>query len=426
METFGTECNCYPFEEENMMGVPRRYIKNQHSFGGCYVQYPKNTWIDEETDTTSSSSTSTSESEEETINFPKMKRMTKKNVGWRRHYLPQEVTSTCPEWFTMVDMEGCYPQEVIAKVNTKNRVLLIKAKSCSKMNRNFRMTKEMLLQSGEVVRILPLPENIHIQKLRVKIFPTGEVVVKAPFLKSTESILRQKQILRSLPLWVPIPVIRKETTFNTKRFSTMLRKPTSYYPLNRIHTLGEEQGFYGQDWTLSKLGKKTIPRGHFFPTTTNTTTYGNIFRPEVIRDEITGKLAMLIKVNTLGFLPEEVRVRVNDTENTLIVEAYNKSSVFTTGTWDITKEELLQQGLPVKFLRREFILPQGCIDVNHISYRVKETTGLLVIKVPLLKTSEVSEGLFTSTGFGHNIRGIDNVENMLGQIYHKWEKPLLI
>jgi HSP20 family molecular chaperone IbpA len=217
-----------------------------------------------------------------------------------------------------------------------------------------------------LVRIIPLPENVHLEQLRVQLTPRGLLVVKAPFLMPGVSVWQQKQLHRFAPTWVPIRVTLKDCDLFQLQGGLFNKKCSEEYQ--------------GQQW--NKQTKKNIPEQDIFQHTTGlttTTAVTNLLRPQFIRDEVTGKLAMHFKVNTMGFRPEEIRVVAKD--GVLIVEATTKRS--TKSIKEITK-----LGLPVKYLHREFVLPQF-VDEDHIAYRVLNN-GILTIKLPILKTKQIN------------------------------------
>jgi len=316
----------------------------------------------------------------------------------------QQMQQMPREWFTVVDLEGFRPQDVTAKLNPKCRILVIKVK---KDNIRQQQQMEQLEERGQtfgkkLVRIIPLPENIHLEQLRVKVTTRGELVVKAPFIPRGE--MQQKQHLRNISsTWIPLKVTIKGSNV----FDTQHQHTKSCFRNKRCQQRGFDQmeeivGGEGQEW--NKMKRKLV-KGDLYQhhSTSNTTT----LRTEYIRDEVTGKPAMLVKFNVVGFRPEEVRVRVVESKRVLIVEASTKRS-------HMTVQRQQEEGLIVKYLLREFILPEF-VDVKHVAFRVLKT-GVLAIKLPLLKNMK-------ETMWGGQRRGEETVEDCpLLSRSNKWEK----
>jgi len=352
-------------------------------------------------DSSSSSSSSSSDSEEELKTVMKP-RIPISQFLWRtkQQQMPRE-------WFTVVDLEGFYPQDVTAKLNPQCRILVIKAK---KDNIRQQQQMEQLEERGQtfgknkLMRIIPLPENIRLEQLRVKVTTRGELVVKAPFL--TRSEMQQKQHLRNISsTWIPLKVTIKGSDV----FGTQHQHTKSLFRTKRCQQRGLDDLMLEKEEILGGEEQEWNKRN-----TTTTTT----LRTEYIRDEVTGKPAMLVKINVVGFRPEEVRVRVVESKRVLIVEAINKR--FST-IQQQQQEKQPQQGLTMKYLLREFVLPEF-VDVSHIAFRVLNT-GVLAIKLPLLKKNLKEE---TMLG-GQRRRSEETVEEypssaQLMNRSNKWEK----
>jgi len=321
------------------------------------------------------------------------------------------------EWSTMIDLEGFRPEDVTAKLNPKCRILVIKAKTnpIRHQQQTEQLKEEDLVQQQrwggkKLVRIIPLPENIHLEKLRVKVPTRGELVVKAPFIPRAEFMQHQKQYQRNISsTWIPLEVIIKGTS---NVFGTQHQHTKTCFKNKRCQRgqKNEERVFGGEghEWNTKKgkLVEGGLYQHHSTFINVNTT---NTLRTEYIRDEVTGKPAMLVKVNVIGFLPEEVRVRVVESKRVLIVEATKRST--TTQEMPLPQEE---RGLTMKYLCREFFLPQF-LDVSHIAFRVLKT-GVLVIKLPMLKNMK-------ETMFGDlRCRGVEDVEECPLLNCTKWEK----
>jgi HSP20 family molecular chaperone IbpA len=353
------------------------------------------------TSSSSSSSTSSSESEEEyTQNVPSRKSKS-------RHFqMPQQclLQQTLPsKWYTIVNLEGSIrPSQVTAKLNPKCHILVIKAKQTVKNALPKR--KEVLKHSGDVVepqsagadtpsgkivRVIPLPQNIYLRQLKVQITPNGQqIMVKAPFVLSGEESQEEQQRSRYSSTWVPIRITVKDISvdaLNYPQHSLPSRTANEWereaqFP--KEYTQKEQHGMYyipGKQWqtissSINAQQQRETPR---------TSSSSKRTRPEYIRDPVTGKLAMLMKVNILGFLPEEIVVRVDQTRGILIVEANQKEEQ------PQQQQQVLEQGLPIKCLRREFVLPQW-LDINHIGYRVLQD-GLVIIKLPIIKLNKANK-----------------------------------
>jgi len=260
------------------------------------------------------------------------------------------------------------------------------------------------------VRIIPLPENIHLEQLRVKVTGRNELVVKAPFIPR-EEMMQQKQYQRGLPCtWIPLEVtIKRSSIFGTQQQNKKCFPHKCYqHGQKTIFPMENESvhGWQGQtEW--NKLKRKIAEGGLFQHHSTSTT-----LRTEYIRDEETGKVAMLVKVNVIGFRPEEVRVRVVESKRVLIVEATKRSS-----TLEMPMHHQQEQALTMKYLRREFILPQF-LDVSHIAFRVLKT-GVLAIKLPMLKNKQ--DTIFRCERQGCDVQDVEEPSHKCRGI-RGWEK----
>jgi len=99
---------------------------------------------------------------------------------------------------------------------------------------------------------------------------------------------------------------------------------------------------------------------------------------------------------------------VVESKRVLIVEATKRSSI-TSMEMPMYQQE---QGLTMKYLCREYFLPQF-LDVSHIAFCVLKT-GVLAIKLPILKDMK-------ETMLGH-CRGVEDVEEFPQVLRNKWEK----
>lgn len=352
-----------------------------------------------------SSSSSQSESEEDTMLGNPMNIKSKwgsskgKTTGssWRKNY---DTTSRRPmhtwggseecmsrgtgsrDLFQVINLEeeGFSPEDEIrctCKVDVSRRILILKIQS----------------QNKKIRRVLPLESNIRCENLRVVHQPqTNELIITAPFTTKGTSSSRQK----SLPLeeeeegqW---PTSHFPSSKSCKHYGTSGRG--CFYDTKLTTTLHPSSSSKNQlenekELQKSKMLEKTL-------------------RPEYIRDESNNQVSMLVQVDTLGFSPEEIRVQVDEKEKLLIIECNKEQQQ------QQTQQQELLRNLPVKSLRREFILPEW-VDVNKIGFRVMQN-GLLSIKLPL-----------TSSGQEE----FKNKEKLSGkgeesqQLYSRdWKKPL--
>jgi len=352
-------------------------------------------------ETSSSSSSSSSESSsdsEEELNTVMKPRIPSKYVGRRtQQQLPRE-------WFTVVDLEGFRPQDVTAKLNPKCRILVIKVKK----NNIRQQSEEDVLQEGQtfgkkLVRIIPLPENIHLEELRVKVTSSGELVVKAPFIARGEMQQYQRNISST---WIPLKVTMKDI------FATQHQQHTKSCYKNKRCQHGEKKVY---PFGLEQMTNEGIVgcEGGLYQHHSTSINTNNTLRTEYIRDEVTGKPTMLVKVNVIGFRPEEVRVRVVESKRVLIVEAIKRSSL-TTLEMPMQQQQHQQQGLTMKYFCREFFLPQF-LDVTHIAFRVLKS-GVLVIKLAMLKNLK-------ETQLGQRRGGVEDLEEQCPRLNrNKWAK----
>jgi HSP20 family molecular chaperone IbpA len=333
------------------------------------------------------------------------------------------------------------PTQVTAKFNPKCHILVIKAKQNVTNKAPLRRADETLEQEdtlsqqsgyktalGNIVRVVPLPENIHLHLLKVQMTPNiHQIIVKAPFVLPGEE-LKQQQI-RYSSKWVPINVTVKDSSMDVLSYHQPLGTTRTPYELDR--TAAYQKGYPQEE----QRAKYYIPGKQWQTISSNVegqerylikqeeeqedlqkTSISRLLRPEYIRDPVTGKLAMMIKVNTVGFLPEEVVVRVDQTQRILTVEAAKRQEDQPLGDRkEVSRkqQQVLEQGIPLKYFRREFVLPQW-LDVTHIGYRVLQN-GLLAIKLPIVKLSKANK---SSKEFDE----VDVEEHQVKNV--DWETPL--
>jgi len=377
-------------------GITKKYLPKKMQQQMDFSESSSSSSESSSSSSSSSSSESSSDSEEElkTVMKPKIRSSQFLYLTKQQQQMPLR------EWFTMVDLEGFRPQDVTAKLNPQCRILVIKAKKDNlRQPQQMKQLEERQSFGKKFVRIIPLPENIHLEQLRVKVTTRGELVVKAPFLSRRE--MQQKQHLRTISsTWIPLEVTikGKGDLFDTQRQHTK-----AGFKNRRCQMENEEivtGGEVGQQ-ECNKMKRKSFEGGLYQPHSTSTT-----LRTEYIRDEVTGKPVMLIKVNVIGFRSEEVRVRVVESKRVLIVEAIKQHEMPTMPQ---------EQGLTMKYYCREFFLPEF-VDVSHIAFRVLKT-GVLAIKLPLLKNIKKE----TMLGVGQR-RGEEDVEECPLLNRNKWEK----
>jgi len=255
-------------------------------------------------------------------------------------------------------LKGLRPQDVKAKVDTVNHVLLIKTK------RALTQKKMQFGNESQLVRVVPLPRNIVLEKLTVKFTPTGELIVKAPYIFRGQQMFPnkyQQKYQQGLKNLVPIHVSTKGNNI----FGTQSKK--QFYNFITIPVLPLKRNFQPQEQQEYFQGKHNVHQTtDVLPPLTTPVQY--------IRDEVTGKPALFITVNVLGFRPEDIRVKLE--KHVLIVEARcEKQLPFQT------KQQL--KGLGMKYLRREYVLPKT-LNIKKIAVR-NLGNGILRIKLPITK-----------------------------------------
>jgi HSP20 family molecular chaperone IbpA len=355
------ECKVKSLKNMKKNVIPKTR-KVQDRFNPKSFLQTKKPFLDEQQE--SSSSSSESEDEYESTMKPSMDKTMRRQQP------------TPKMWFTVANFEGFCPKDLTVKLNPKFRILVIKAEK----NVHRQELKKSQPMGGKLIQMILLPEDIHLKQFRVQMTPNGQVIMMAPFLIPGEHIQQQ----RYPSIWVPVRVTLKEKNFPDTKQGTMDPKtPTEY---------GRKQ-------------TKNVPRMPEVTLIQQQTPVGQYFRPELIRDNETGTFAMIVNVNTVGFLPKEVRVRVDQTKRRLIVVASKKGSLETT-----------EQGIATKYLHREFILPR-CLDVPHIVFHVLKN-GLLIVKLPILKNKEskLKEMLDVDVDVEEEEQQWKNVE---------WKKPKL-
>jgi HSP20 family molecular chaperone IbpA len=381
----------------------------------------------------SSSSTSTSESEEEYAQQVASRKSMSRHFQKHQQRLLQQ--SPPRKWYTMVNLEGLiHPTQVTAKLNSKCHILVIKAKQTlnnvpSKREEVLEQSEDVLPQSagieessGKIVRVIPLPQSIYLHQIKVQITPNGQqIIVKAPFvLPGEESQVEEEeeQQTRYSSTWVPIPVTIKDTSVDALNYPQHLL-PRRTAPFPSEYTQKEQRGMYyipGKQWQTISLNKEQQQQQQQWELSCASNS-SKLVRPEYIRDPVTGKLAMLVKVNIVGFLPEEVVVRVDQARGVLIVEANKKQEQPLVDRRETNQhqQQILEQGLPMKCIRREFVLPKW-LDITHIGYRVLQD-GLLTIKLPIIELNK-----------DNKLQGLDEVdeeEQQQPQVKNlDWETPL--
>jgi len=264
-------------------------------------------------------------------------------------------------------LQGLRPQDVKAKVDTVNHVLLIKTK------RGFTQQQTKFGAENKLVRVIPLPRNIILEKLTVKFTPTGELIVKAPFLFRGQQMFPnkfQQKYQKDMKNLVPIHVSTKGNNI----FGT--QKEKQFYNFITIPVMPMKRNFQPQEQQEYFQGKQ-MKNLHNMHQTTET-----LHTPvQIIRDEVTGKPALLLTVCTVGFRPEDICVKMDKTQHVLIVEAGLRAQKQQRQLPFEMQQKL--KGINMKYLRREYVLPQ-MVNVKKIAYRVLGY-GLLRIKLPITK-----------------------------------------
>lgn len=299
------------------------------------------------------------------------------------------------EWLHVINLEeeGFSPEEQVkcsCKVDSSRRILLVKIKSHNK----------------KVQRVVPIEDNIHYENLRVLHQPhSNQLIITAPY--TTKGFSRR--------------VSEGEETQGRSEFS--FGNPSSHFPSSSRSYKQQQtptgRGFFDSKFTTT-LKPSSSPKSQVEneKEMQKSKVLEKTFRPECIRDESSGQLCVLWLVNTLGFSQEEIQVQVDEKEKLLIVEANKDQQQLEQQQQQQQQQEkssLLEQikNLPMKSLRREFILPEW-VDVNKIGFRVMQN-GLLSVKLPL--TSSVQEELKNKEQ--------SSEKGEQSQLYTRdWQKPL--
>jgi hypothetical protein len=242
------------------------------------------------------------------------------------------------KWTFVVDMPRFRPEETKVKVDTVFHTLIITAK---RVSQPWQGEQEKCMK---MKRVIPLPESIRLEELRVKFTPRGELIVKAPYHRRSDEM--------TMPLQrhqrggeITLPVFYKDVTGK--------RRQEELLPSGQVDTN-----------KCSVQRYLRLLKNSSFPNTLST---------ECVRDENTGKWKIIFEINTVGFRREEVQVHFQEKERLLIVEAKH----------ELRTEKNQLPGISVKTLRREFILPEF-LDGKQMRYRVMNT-GVLRIQLPCLR-----------------------------------------
>jgi NACalpha-BTF3-like transcription factor len=301
--------------------------------------------------------------------------------------------------------------QLTAKVNPQTDTLLLKVVKGQ--------SKEKLLRG------VPLPPNLRLQHLRVKVLPRGEVVVKAPYLLPGELPLSMSYQLAAeensslpMPNWIPVRVSwqlqqQDQLPLPSSAEMRLARKGSSWGKLEEedplpqhFHKQGKKIQSTGGQWFQEQneedqrsgsvqdrdetTGKResSSSLSHLSEEQKMSKLLEKMLRPQYLREEVNGEeqVSLVLKVNALGFSPEEVIVRVIKEESVLIVEAVKDQQKQKVEGESETKKQLEESGVAVKSLRREFVLSDD-LDVSRIGIR-KLQSGLVIITLPLVKNKE--------------------------------------
>jgi HSP20 family molecular chaperone IbpA len=403
--------NCCMRRSQHCQGEfnPQCFLQNQRHFlsqfededtsaSGSSSSSSSSTSTDTDTDTdtttSSSSTTTTTSSESEEEYYPRKmsasRRAMKRNL-FQQHQQQRLVTAsgalsgsgTPRKWFTVVNIPGFLPKDVTAKLNPKCRILVIKAKQNAKTI-PWKQQQCPRMMGSQVLEVIVLPENIHLQQIKVQMTQNGQLIVAAPFVLPNEQ--QRGQQTRYASTWIPIHVTLKDSSVDVlgKQLGGLGLSKRCQQSQYGLHPMQQYTAAY------STPGKQYRPIQDFQHECftqpqqqglQQETSISKLFCPEYIRDTATGKVVMIYKVNTLGFLPKEVTVSVIQDKGFLVVEAIKKS---LGSLKDVSKQQLLEQGVPVKYLCREFVLPEF-LDIKNIGYYVMKN-GLLLIKLPIVKS----------------------------------------
>jgi HSP20 family molecular chaperone IbpA len=393
MPRFGKLDSMLMDEEELQNTVkPRRHSKIPMTFsrpmkGGKHFMDLYETSTDSETETDSDTDT-----EEEFSTIPMMQ-------ATRSSPLSRNMSGTSSKWTHIVELEGLRPQDVTAKVNTKCRCVVIKVKESTSRGLSSTSTS---MPSGKLVRVIPLPHDILVDQLKVKVLPHGKLVITAPFVKSQDYSMRGENWSR-YPSWLTIPV--------THKGMNDMWRPTGTSSSSRMNSLDleDENIFQGQK---SKRNPKKFNQWHrgllqFTSKMIDESEIEKMIRPDFVKDQSSGKTCMILKFNTMGFSPKNIQVEINENDQLLVIEAKEEKTKSMEGQ-ELMKH--LKNGLPVKLFRREFILPQNIVDVTNIAFCVLKS-GILIVSLPLTQT----EGMDMSET---DVKNVDDVKKECDS----WEK----
>jgi len=203
-------------------------------------------------------------------------------------------------------------------------------------------------------RVIPLPRNVNVAELRVKVTPRGELLFKAPcysrFVDTTDFKCFEK---------FTIPVIFSQKARSQKYQQRQQRQ--------------QRQQKYFQRFIVPQYFQRFFQQPEYFHVFKSTTTEEPKFvESRCERDETTGKFMVVFEVNTVGFRREEIQVRFVEEKHLLLVKAMHQ----------LQRRETELKGIAPKTLLREFILPEW-LEGSEMRYRVLKN-GLLRIEVPCL------------------------------------------
>jgi len=255
----------------------------------------------------------------------------------QREFDNQEEKFAERKWTFVSDVHQFLPEEVTVKVDPVYHTLIITAK---RISQPWKGEQEKCLK---MKRVIPLPEYVKPEELRVKFTPRGELIVKAPFHQREDTMMPQERKQRGGE--ITLPIFYKDVIGKRQQEQLL---PNGQVDMNKC----------------SVQRYLRLLKNSSFPNTLST---------KCVRDESTGKWKIFFDINTVGFRREEVQVHFQEKERLLIVEAKH----------ELRTEASQLQGISFKTLRREFILPEF-VDGKQMRYRVMNT-GVLRIQLPCLR-----------------------------------------
>jgi hypothetical protein len=278
------------------------------------------------------------------------------------------------KWMKTFSIQGFQAADIRVQVDGIQYTLQITAKRPNPT----RLQGAPRQASNKLKRVLPLPRNIDLQRLRVQMETEAEeLVVRAPFVGGENNATSvgkcQPQRKTDSLACITIPVMWKNVA---SRKST---KKDCFSPCS------------GQGNTSTRTGstRNNVNKCQPHNLKPSQSCSPNNLETEVVQDEVTGKWKLLLSFNAIGFRQEEVRVTFEEKERVLVVEmerdASPKGSEHPPETADASSQNRQHHPLMIalKHAREEIILPQW-LDGSQLHYHVMENDALR-IEIPCLR-----------------------------------------